>query len=228
MKLSITSLRSFAICFLLSLFVASTVSATPKAADNYLYEGLDYTLYRSGDLHSVYPMETYFSKFPEKRPKAQGLSHSGLRRGYLATFEIVDDYLVLSDLEIQIMGPLAPETNYPQVSRQSVLEGLSLEGEPLKIDWYTGILELVRGELLEEAKWLEDLKYKNYTLLEIKNGKLIDKRTFSFKEYERFKEKQYSAFKKTETYRKDVEKFTEMGSYLRDRVVDYTTRFLVD
>ena len=249
--LSISYLRLFSICFVLSLLETSTANATPKAADTFLYEGLDYNLYRSGDVHSVYPMETYFSKFPEKRPKVQGLSHSGLRRGYLAKFKIVDDYLILSDIEIQIMGPLAPETNYPQVSRQSVLEDLSLEGEVLKIDWYTGILELVRGEFLEEAQWLEPLKYKHYTLLEIKNGKLIDKRTFSFKEYEQFKDEQFLAFKKTEKYKaerqRSFDSSTDMSQSLmgkvlglslptsneldqnfRDRIVDYTSEFLVE
>jgi hypothetical protein len=244
-------LKLFISYFLLSLLVASPVNATPRAADTFLYEGLDYQLYRIGDMHSVYPMEAYFSKFPDKRPKAQGLSHSGLRRGYLATFEIVKDYLILSDIEILISGGLDPETNYPQVSRKSVLEGLSLKGEALKIDWYTGILELVRGELLEEIKWLEPLKYKNYTLLEIKNGKLIDKRNFSFKEYEQFKDEQFLAFKKTEKYKAERQRsfdyYTDMSESLmgkelglsvptsneldqnfRDRIVDYTSEFLVE
>lgn len=72
----------------------------------------------------------------------------------------------------------------------------------LDCNFYTGILVMPLGEIVNYAHMGYSSTYENYNLAEIKNGTLIQSREFSNYEYATFKERQFKAFKKTEAYRK--------------------------
>ena len=80
--------------FILGLSLPTIRSnATAQQPDILFYNGKKYSLYTN-------PLEGYFRKYPDKKPKTSIIS-TGNWRGYIATFEIIDSTLFLRDIEVE-------------------------------------------------------------------------------------------------------------------------------
>jgi hypothetical protein len=222
----ILKLKSISILLALCFF-ASQAFATAQYPDKIIYNGKEYSLHSN-------PLEDYFVKFPDQKPKG-GLMSSALWRGYVATFEIADNSLFLKDIEIMVKKDESGK-NF-ETGWKSVLKEVVPEPKKLKIDWFTGILVLPFGELVNYVHMGYGSTYENYILLEIAGGNFKKSREFNYKEYEKFKEKQFAAFKKTEEYKqladdlkrrdpKTTDQFID--SFLKDFVINYSSKILVD
>jgi hypothetical protein len=139
--------------------------------------------------------------------------------------------LALKDIEIQVSDN--SNKGSFNLSWKSVINQVVQEGETLKIDWFSGILVLPYGKMVNYVHMGYGSTYSNYILLSVKNGKLAGERKFNNKEYEKFKERQFQAFKKTEEYKKLVSESKKnnmpdelMDSFFRSFVVNYTSEFL--
>ena len=86
------------------------------------------------------PMESYFTQYPDKRPK-NDVELTSLWRGYVATFEINDNQLYLKDIEII-------DSNKKGIEWKSVLNEIFPNQEHIKIDWMTGLLVIPSGKLV--------------------------------------------------------------------------------
>ena len=116
--------------FILLVGIHLIVSGTPQTLDKIIYKGKEYVLL-------TYPMEIFFEKYPEKRPKNK-VQSTGLTRGYVATFEIVDDQLYLKDIEIIVVE--RSEEKPVSVNWKSVKNEVFPNQDLVKIDWITGRL----------------------------------------------------------------------------------------
>mgnify|MGYP001381316081 CR=1 FL=1 len=217
----------FSLTVIIILFCAVNLFATAQYPDKIFYKGKEYALHSN-------PMEEYFKKFPDKRPKS-GIISSALWRGYVATFEIADNSLFLKDIEIEVRKKTDNERSF-ETEWKSVLSEVVPDNRKLKIDWFTGLLVLPYGKVVNYVHMGYGSTYKNYILLEIDRGDFKLAREFTHKQYEKFKERQFQAFKKTEEYKKLIEEMKKDGSYdekfadsfLRNFVTDYTSKILVD
>jgi hypothetical protein len=205
-----------------TLIAASTVYATAQVPDRISYDGKEYALHTN-------PLEPYFFKQPDKRPK--GSVTSALWRGYVATFEVKDNSLLLKDIDILVYEEI--KDGKGEYKLRSVKDSLVPKGQVLQIDWFTGILVLPYGKLVNYVHMGYGSTYSDYILLEIKSGKLTGERKLDGKQYKAFKERQFQAFKKTEAYKEQVAELKKNGdsqefidAFLRDFVVDYTSEFL--
>jgi len=141
-------LAKYIIALALTATLCSTAHATRQRPDIVIYDGLEYQMhfFETGgnvNIPSAYPMEQYFEKHLDKRPRGGGIS-SNLRRGHLATYEVRDGQLFLKDIKIR-----------PMQSRdemKSVMKDVFPDGKPLKIDWLRGTLRLGSGTAVA---WLE-------------------------------------------------------------------------
>lgn len=86
-------MKRLLLTIIFTLFSGLKVFATAQFPDKINYNGKEYNLNSN-------PLEVYFEKNPNKRPKSEVRS-SALWRGYVATFEIIDNQLFLKDIEIQ-------------------------------------------------------------------------------------------------------------------------------
>lgn len=207
------------------LLCATQIFATAQYPDKIIYNGKEYMLHSN-------PMEEYFKKFPDKKPKS-GMMSSALWRGYVATFEIADNALCLKDIEIQVQKKNSKswETEW-----KSVLSEVISDGKKLKIDWFSGLLVLPHGNLVAYVHMGYGSTYENYVLLEIANGDFKKAKEFDYKEYEKFRERQFEAFKKTDEYKKLVEDLRKerdasdefIDSFLKSFIINYTSKILVD
>lgn len=211
---------------IVSLVFVTQAFATAQYPDKIYFEGQLY------DLQSN-PMEPYFAKNPDKKPKS-GIISSALWRGYIATFEVVDGGFYLRDIEIKGENPKR-EHDY---IFKSVIEEVVPKGQKLKIDWFNGLLVLPYGKLVNYVHMGYGSTFENYFLLEIIAGDFKQSKRFDFKEYEAFKDRQFSEFKKTEDYKKLVKQMKSDGagdwdekatdSFIRSFVTNYTSKILVN
>jgi len=93
-------MRTF-LTIILTLFLGLKVFATAQYPDKIIYNGKEYNMHSN-------PVEAYFEKNPDKRPKG-GIMSTALWRGYVATFEVKDKQLFLKDIEIEYQDTTSKE-----------------------------------------------------------------------------------------------------------------------
>jgi len=205
-------------------FICQDLFGTAQIPDEILYNGKTYSLHSN-------PLESYFEKNPDKRPKG-GVVSTALWRGYVATFEIRDSSLYLKDIKIEEWEDGDNNKSY----WKSVLKETFTENE-LKLDWYTGLMIIPYGKMINYVHMGYGSSYKRYILLEIHNGILANEYKFNNKEFIEFKIKQFEAFKKTTKYTEMVNGILKedenygiefIDSFLFDFAIEYMTLIYSD
>jgi hypothetical protein len=210
---------------ILTLFSGLKVFATAQFPDKINYNGKEYNLNSN-------PLEVYFEKNPNKKPKSEVRS-SALWRGYIATFEIIDNQLFLKDIEIQYRDTTSKGSN--NSNWKSVLNEVFADQKNIQVDWYTGLLVIPQGKVVNYVHMGYSSTYQHYTILELNKGVLTQEKQFKSKAYEKFKEKQFQVFKQTEDYNKMKSDLLQKGnseefidSFLSSYVTQYTSKILTD
>ena len=210
------------ITILISVFSFTKVSATAQYPDKIFYNNKEYSLLTN-------PLEKYFEKNEDKRPKG-GVISSALWRGYIATFEVNENQLFVKDINIQIWNEKSDSSEW-----KSVINEVFPQIEQRKIEWFNGLLTLPYGEQINYVHMGYGSTYENYILIEIEKGKSTKSKELNFKEYENLKEKQFEVYKKTDEYlerkkelKKDGWKQKDIDGFLRSFVNEYTEKLLVE
>lgn len=88
------------ISILMSLFSFAKVFGTAQYPDKIFYNNKEYSLLTN-------PLEKYFERNEDKRPKG-GVTSSALWRGYVATFEIIENelFVKISKLKFGMKDPM--------------------------------------------------------------------------------------------------------------------------
>ena len=208
------------ISIIITFFFISELFATAQYPDKIIYNNKEYSLLTN-------PLEKFFDKNEDKVPKG-GVISSALWRGYIATFEIVDNQLYVKDIQIQI------EKN-DDYEWKSVINEVFPDISERKLDWFSGLLTLPFGKIINYVHMGYGSTYENYNLIEIANGKSINFKSFNYKEYENFKNKQFELYKKSTEYKtrkRDLKvegwKEKDIDSFLRSFVIQYTEKLLLE
>lgn len=210
----------------LTVLLKLTTFATAQYPDKIIYKGKTYNMHSN-------PLESYFTRHPEKRPEGR-ISSTALWRGYVATFEVRNGTLYLKDIEIMVRDT-AKKDGY-DTKFQSVLEQVFPGQTDIRIDWLTGLLVIPHGKLVNYVHMGYGSTYKHYILLEIDKGDVKKDKHLSYRKYEAFKDKQFLAFKKTDEYQQlktsllQKENMAEesLENFLKSFIIEYTSRILVD
>jgi hypothetical protein len=99
------------------------LKATSQQPDLIIYDGKQHNLITN-------PLEDYFEKNPEKLPLG-GVKLSSLWRGYRATFEFKDNYLLVKDIEIPIEG------KNKNLEWKSVVNDIFPKSSDRNLNWFT-------------------------------------------------------------------------------------------
>jgi len=150
--------------------------ATGQFSDILIWNGNEYTITAN------YPMQDYFEIFPEKRPPPAG---SALQRGYIATYEIINNELWLIDIKI-------PNGNYSIINGNFIIGYTSiinefLNGEErLKFIWFNGYLILPQGNIIGYEQAGYEASFENYLIIEIHDGDFIYEMSMNYEQYEEY------------------------------------------
>jgi hypothetical protein len=203
------------IAFFAIFLISSNAFSTAQYPDKIIFEGKEYNL-------NTNPLEEYFEKNPNKRPKSE-ITSSALWRGYIATFEIKDNILLLKDIKI----PQSAE------NWKSIISEIFPNQTNIKIDWFSGLLVLPFGKRVNYVHMGYGSTFESYYLLEFENGNFKRKIKLNSEEYEIYREDQFTEFKKTEEYKKLVLEIKKEGdsqefidSFLKSFVSSYTSIIL--
>ena len=207
----------------IGILAVFAVHATAQFPDYIIYDGQRYPIHTN-------PLEPFFASHPEKRPAP---SNTALWRGYIATFAIEGGKLYAVDVET--FDYEQNESGRFEPTTRSIFGEIFSE-ERVPIDWFTGIIVIPLGEIVEYVHLGYGSVYEHYILLEIENGTFKAERRYSSDEYNDFRQRQFEQFRQTEEYRNLYESISEEGSTDADRIdaflygfiTEYSTRFLVD
>lgn len=170
--------------FLIVLFCFSKLSATAQIPDKIIYEGKEYALFTN-------PLEVYFSMHPDKRPESDLMS-TALWRGYIASFELIDGQLFVTDIEIEVWNEEAKEA-----AMKSVIDDVFPDLADRTINWFSGMLTIPYGNMVSYIHMGYESLYENYILIQIKNGKFIKSVDIGYEEYIDFDVIDFLSYKKT-------------------------------
>lgn len=193
------------IFFLLLSFAFLDANATGQYPDKIIIDGKEYSIRNN-------PLETYFEKYPDKKPKTNIMS-SALHRGYIATFTLIDKKLYLIDIKIKTEKKDSDKSW--ETTMVSVFKKVFPVEDKILMDLYSGILVVHRN--LEES-------YENQTrlLIEFRNGIEQKIRTYGNEKYQEFMDAQFELYKQTEKYK---EEFIELKKN-DDGEEEYEDRFI--
>ncbi|WP_431137621.1 hypothetical protein [Psychroserpens mesophilus] len=161
-------MRNFLTVIIFSISLSSL--ATIQEKDILIFNGEVFEL-------KNYYLEEYFELFPEKKPK-EGIISSNLWRGYRAIFVAINEQIYLVDLEIRIREE-KPDVLF-STTWISVFDKFSPECDEFLVDWIDDLILLPIGEVLDYEPGF-GVSFENYSLLDIKNGQIVDSKDFSLR-----------------------------------------------
>ena len=146
--------------FLLLITIKSF--GTAQVPDKIIFNGIKYDLMSN-------PLEVYFNKFPEKKPLANTNS-TALWRGYIATFEVFENKLFVKDIVVQEEN----DSLHNEIKEVSIFKAIFGNVERFNCDFFSGLLVLPYGELINYVHMGYSSTYANYILLEINESSLVN------------------------------------------------------
>ena len=179
------------IIILILSFNNSSSHATVQAKEKMLFQGKTYDLLN-------YPMDRYFGINKDKKPKVF-VKSSAINRGYIGTYEFKNKVLVLKDMK-SLQKKMIKDEDRPY-ELKSIMTNLVSNGEPLKLDWYSGILHLGYGEKKPIPRSFS-MSYSKHILIAVKNGKINGLRRFTGNAVNTFYKNRYELYKQSDYYKK--------------------------
>lgn len=185
--------------FLLVVLMLSPLIAfsTAQRGDILVLKGKKYSIYTN-------PLRPFLDRNPGRLPESNIISTSNWR-GYVATWEVKNDRLVLTDVGmLQSVGK--PSRVSPSTEIRSVMAKMFPEQNEVLADWFTGNIIIPDGELVSYVHMGYASTYSKYIILQVKNGVITRNWTADNAEFIKFRDAQFAAFKKTDKYRNAMEK----------------------
>ena len=189
-------------CFSILLASAVLISATAQEGDILLLDGKRYSIYTN-------PLEPYLRVNPEKLPKADAFSTANWR-GYVAMWQVKDNRLVLTDVQI-LRRASNPDKAAETTELRSVMDEMFPGQKEILADWFSGHVIVPNGELVHYVHMGYASIYEKYILLRIEKGLVARKWESDTEAFMKFRDAQFSAFKKTDEYKKALAETNKEG-----------------
>ena len=183
------------IVILLFTFSIIKIFPTAQAPDRIIINDKEYSLLNN-------PLEKYFKDHPEyhpvygphlamfKRYRTEAIPlpfSTGNYRGYIATFKLENNNLVLADLKIQNIN--STKRNYISVYKQL------FKNKKVVLN-YSGVLVIPDGKLVEFSNFSYSSLYDRYKLITIKNDTVVKEKALDKDEFVKFKLNRFEEYKK--------------------------------
>jgi len=181
--------------------------ATGQAPDYLILHGKRVSLHTN-------PLEHYFDIHPEKRPTG-GLLSTDLWRGYVATFEFLNDRLYVKKVVIEVQDSSDKSKKFRTVERD-VTSSVFLNADERFCRWFTAILVIPEGDLINYVHMGYGSTYERYTLITVKNGTQTRTQSFLAKDFAEYRKIQFAKFKKTKEYQTALAEAMKGGGSAED------------
>lgn len=177
--------------------------ATAQQGDVLILKGKKYFIYTN-------PLESYLQNNPGILPKADVVS-TGLWRGYVATWEVRNDRLLLVDVGILKSVSKPGESGF-STELSSVMSKMFPGEREVAANWFSGHVIVPDGKLIHYVHMGYASTYEKYIVLRIEKGAVTQKWTTDAKGFIEFRDRQFAFYKNTEEYRKALAETTKDGN----------------
>ncbi len=201
MKMILSAMMSVVLAF-----TWSHAAATAQQSDLIVMDG------GTAQLHSN-PLQSEIESGRVTIPEPTVLSSANWR-GYVATWAVRGDRLILKGIRIEMS---APKNSGKMSEIVEVLDRVFPGQTEVVATWYTGLLVIPSGELVNYVHMGYGSTYERYTLLHVKDGQIIRRRDLSAGEYLELRKQKFADFKKTTAY---AEALRELKSDLDGESMD--------
>lgn len=193
------------------------VFSTEQVSDKLFFNNYIYNL-------SISPIIRYFDIHPEIIFRKSELISTNSNRGYSAYYEIIDDLLYLTSINISVRNENFDENfvlnNY---SGLNILAEIFHDKEKIPVDWFSGVMILH-----DRNVYLSNYSHIDFrcVLLEIKNGIIIKKSSISHDDYYPYEAKKFELFKQSDEFIKLKEEISKKHFSGYDKeTIDYYSFF---
>lgn len=190
----------FLLISIVMILVSVDLFATAQRGDKIVIDDKVYVLFSN-------PLESLFLKNPELKEKFtkvysdhNALVSTNCWRGYVAKFVIIDDSLYVIDMTIDVPSKKKLSTNDFKIERKSIYKELFETDKPLLCDFFSDILIIPQGNIVEYVHGGYLSEYEKYILIKINDGKVIKNVECSLEEFKLKKEKAFESFCESEKY----------------------------
>jgi hypothetical protein len=178
------------------------LNATAQRSDNLRIDGKEYAIFTN-------PLEPYLRENPDKLPKSEVVS-TNLWRGYVATWEVKNQALLLADVEI-LQSVSKPGESGFLTELKSVIGQMFPGEKEVMARWFSGNIIVPDGKLVQYVHMGYASTYEKYILLRVEKGAVTRQRKTDVEGFIKFRDAQFKAYKKTEEYRKALAETSKEG-----------------
>jgi hypothetical protein len=186
-----------------SIYIAN-VNATAQQPDILVIDDTKYALYTN-------PLKTILLT-REIKTKSDMVSTANWK-GYTASWEIKDNNFLLNDVTVDknsmfskkfsVLNEIFPE------KEKGFFSGSS--NEDFIADWYSGVLIVPFGNLIDYQHMGYGSTYENYLILSIKKGIVFERFELNNEAFNKYKQEKFEIFKQSEMYKKEYNKIVNDG-----------------
>ena len=207
--LMLTLVAVVAGCYLL-------LSATAQRSDNLRLDGKLYAIFTN-------PLAPYLRENPDKLPKSEVISTS-LWRGYVATWEIKNQLLLLADVEI-LQSVSKPGEAGRSTELKSVMGQMFPGEKEVVAHWFSGHIIIPDGKLVNYVHMGYASTYEKYILIRVEKGAVTRQWKTDAEGFVKFRDAQFEAYKKTEEYRKALVDSSKEGGMSRKENEEFLRQY---
>jgi hypothetical protein len=150
------------------------------------------------------PLQGYLATNPGGLPQSERRMTSNWR-GYVATWEVRDNALLLTKVDVHLKDESAPP-NRGGTSARNVLTSLFPDATEVPAVWYSGALVIPTGELIDYVHMGYGSTYASYLILIVQSGLVTRRLEMDMREFEAYRVERFEAFKATAEYRAKLKK----------------------
>ena len=197
------------IVLMLVMWCSECLWATAQVSDTLLFQG------KTHDLH-VNPLNPFFEEYPELKPESE-VTVTSNRRGYEATFSIINDQLYVNDITVLRKGFF----KWNDTRDVSVIRDVFPEKLDRRLKWYSGLLISPKGKVVKYIHGGYASQFERYFLIRVKKGIVTEYDEMTLKQWKSYKQRQFEAYKQTKEYQilhKDM--MAELPSFTDQQVED--------
>lgn len=194
----------------IALLTPAMVHATAQMPDRIRIDGVDHALHTN-------PLESQLAAM-EWTPSEETVISSANWRGYVASWEIADDQLILRDATILVHSGKLRD----YVERSILTDIYPSKSTPVVAKWYSGALIVPEGEITHYVHMGYGSSYERYQVLRIAEGQVIERLKLSGEEFEQYKAGKFEAFTRTQEFRESLDDIREEADGLTDeQILDF-------
>ena len=186
------SVSSKLVVLILVLVVAVELSGTAQQGDILVLNGKRYFIEKN-------PLQPFLKQNPGKLPESYVVSTS-LWRGYVATWEVTDERLFLTDVGIEYSVTKPGESGFSTELR-SVMSVLFPGEKRVRAEWFTGHIVIPNGKLVKYGHMGYASTYEKYIIMRVERGVVTRNWKADAKAFTKFRDAQFAAYKNTDEYR---------------------------